>query len=195
MLKYFWPNVWGQKKKKNPSPFVLLAKHVLISYSKVFSTSLTDMSLKVEKNSRIFRSRSVVSVGSGYALRAWKILDFEFPRYFNIAILATKTALKHQWKSSITLANPIANIIVKTKLNWRKNRLLSRSTHNWTRSVFFYWMRMGATAQCSLSQTQRDLTFDVQKDCKYKKGWWLGNNNLSFIKTYKSYLRSFISGL
>ena len=155
LIKKCW-NIFGQmyegkkkRKKKKTSPFVLLAKHVLISYSKVFSTSLTDMSLKVEKNSRIFRSRSVMSVGSGYALRAWKILDFGFPRYFNIAILATKTALKHQWKSSITLANPIANIIVKTKLTWRKNRLLSRSTHNWTQSVFFYWMRMGAGAQCS----------------------------------------------
>lgn len=38
-----------KRKKKKPSPFVLLAKHVLIPYSKVFSTSLTDMSLKVEK--------------------------------------------------------------------------------------------------------------------------------------------------
>ena len=35
-------------------------------------------------------------VKSGGILRAWKILDFELPRHFNIAILETKTALKHQ---------------------------------------------------------------------------------------------------
>lgn len=55
---------------------------------------------------------------------------------FNIAILATKTALKHHWKSSITLANTIANIMVNTRLYWNKNRLL-RSTHNWTQWAFF----------------------------------------------------------
>ena len=54
------------------------------------------MNLEVEKNSGIFGGRGVMRVGSRKALRASKFLDFELLRHFNIAILATKTALKHQ---------------------------------------------------------------------------------------------------
>ena len=46
------------------------------------------------KNQRHFLGRSVTRVESGVALRAWEILDFELHRHFDIAILATKTALK-----------------------------------------------------------------------------------------------------
>ena len=38
----------------------------------------------------IFQGCSVILVGSGGAVRAWKILDFEFPKHFNIAIQANK---------------------------------------------------------------------------------------------------------
>ena len=66
------------RAKKKSSPFILLAKHVLISYSQVFSISLSGMGLKVHKNSGIFRNCRVMRVGCGCALRASKILDFEF---------------------------------------------------------------------------------------------------------------------
>ena len=58
------------------------------------------------KKQRIFRGHVLCIWGSGVALRAWKILDFELPRHFNIGILAAKIALKHQSKSFITPANP-----------------------------------------------------------------------------------------
>lgn len=58
-----------------------------------FHFETSGISLEVQKNSGIFRGRSATHLGSGGALRAWKIFDFELPRYFNVAILATKTAL------------------------------------------------------------------------------------------------------
>ena len=45
-------------------------------------------------------------VESGDALRTWKFLDFNLQRHRNIAILASRTALKHQWKSSRAFLNP-----------------------------------------------------------------------------------------
>lgn len=43
-------------------------------------------------------------MGSGDAVKAWKVLDFVVPRLFKIAIMAPKIALK-QSKSFITLAD------------------------------------------------------------------------------------------
>ena len=64
----------------------------------------TDLSLVVGKDGRIFRGHRVMYVGSGDALKAWKVLDFVVPRLFNIAIMTPKIALK-QSKSFITLAD------------------------------------------------------------------------------------------
>ena len=51
------------------------------------------------KNHRQFsvplRGCSVIYVGSGGALTVWTIFDFELPKHFKIAIVATITALKH----------------------------------------------------------------------------------------------------
>lgn len=52
-------------------------------------------------------------VGSESALEAWKTWDLDFLRYFNVAILTTKTGLKHQGQSSIT-QQITANILIVT---------------------------------------------------------------------------------
>ena len=54
------------------------------------------MSLEVLNYSGIFQSCSVMHAGSEGALRAWKMLEFKLPRHLSIAVLATKTALKHK---------------------------------------------------------------------------------------------------
>lgn len=43
-----------------------------------------------------------MQVRSGVAVRAWKVLDFALLRLFDIAILATRTVLKHLPKPYIT---------------------------------------------------------------------------------------------
>ena len=42
-----------------------------------------------------FSSSQSYTVGSGGAVRVWRMLDFKYPEYFNVAILAPKIAGKH----------------------------------------------------------------------------------------------------
>ena len=53
------------------------------------------MSLMVKKTT-IFRGSRDAKVGSGRTIGALKMLGFKFPRHFNIATLARRSALKHQ---------------------------------------------------------------------------------------------------
>ena len=66
-------------------------------------------------------------VASGGTLIAWKILDFELPRNFSIAILATKTVLC-QLKSSITLENyrrtPVLNFIYIDRVRFNLSKMI-----------------------------------------------------------------------
>ena len=61
-----------------------------------FHFEISNMSQEVQKTGGIFQAPFVQHIGSGGALTAWKILDFELPRHFNIAVLAncSKTSVK-----------------------------------------------------------------------------------------------------
>ena len=93
-----------------------------------------DLSLDVQKNSRICHQyqhrwsyqrlyqesnlsqpQYIVHVGSWASLKASRNCDFENSWNYNIAVLATKTARKHQWKSFITL---VKGFIVTIEINW-----------------------------------------------------------------------------
>ena len=74
------------------------------------------------KISRTFQGCSVMHVGSEGALTVWIILDFQLPRNFNVTLLATKIAPKHQWKS------------FKTHF--------SEVNTQWNPFSIFQWMRM-----------------------------------------------------
>ena len=82
--------------------------------------------------------------------------DFELPRHFNIAIQAAKTALKHQWKSSTTLANPRKhhwNCIYKE----RKTNCSLSSMQNWTHSVFSFSLDENGSCCTSLGYVTKHL--------------------------------------
>lgn len=64
------------------------------------------MSLEVQKTAEILKTAVIHMWDLEVLYESEKLWDFELPRHFSIAILATKTALKHQLKSPLTLANP-----------------------------------------------------------------------------------------
>lgn len=91
-------------------------------------------------------------VESGCALWAFfqdlKKLDFKLCRHFNIAVLATKTALKRQWTLSITLMNPKkhdywSSLILKQK----QTALWGRRASESNQYFLFCWMRSSGNAQ------------------------------------------------
>ena len=57
----------------------------------------------------------------------------------------------------------------------------SRGTTEPSEHFLSYWIRMGATTQCSWTQTRGDVIFVVKEYRKYKLCWWLGNNKFSFV--------------
>ena len=69
-------------------------------------------------------------MGSGEALKAWKILDFELPRHFNIGILPTKTALKTSVKIINNTCGPPKTSLLKLIHIERKTGCYLRSTQN-----------------------------------------------------------------
>ena len=70
----------------------MIAKIILF-----FHFEIPNMSQEEQKTSEIFQASFVPHVGSGGALTAWKILDFELSRHFNVAILANCS------KTSVTI--------------------------------------------------------------------------------------------
>ena len=82
------------------------------------------------KKQRIFRGHVLCIWGSGVALRAWKTLDFELPRHFNIGILAAKIALKHQSKIIHNTCEPKKTSLLKLIYIEGKTDYSLRSTHN-----------------------------------------------------------------
>ena len=78
-------------------------------------------------------------VESGDALRTWKSLDFNLQRHSNIAILASRTALKHQWKSSRAFLNPRKHTI-QTHLYWREKKLLPDVNTRLNPSIVFFFV-------------------------------------------------------
>ena len=79
---------------------------------------------------------------------AGEILDFELPRHFNITILGTKIAGKHQWKFFMRLADLQEPHSWNSFISNEKQIILwGWVTIEFILYIFFYWMRMGDAAQ------------------------------------------------
>ena len=107
---------------------------------------LTVRSLEVQKNSEIFQGCSVILVGSGGAVRAWKILDFEFPKHFNIAIQANKM-LWHTVKINYDTRKLQKTSLLKLICTDGKAEFYVRGTLNWTQ---FFWILDENVCRCKI---------------------------------------------
>lgn len=81
-----------------------------------------------------FSRPRAMQVGSWGPLRAWKILDFELPRHFNAAILASKTSLRSVKIIQNTCETEKIPLLKLIYTDWKTDYTL-RSMHNWTHSV------------------------------------------------------------
>lgn len=161
----------------------------------------------MKKKRQNFWVSSVMQVGFGTAVRDWQISDSELCRHIIIAILAQKIALKHQWISFITLADPV------NYCHWSsfiytagKNRLL------WTWPIIepIYlsslllddnmcaaqvgYMLASALHTCEPQAWGEDVTLPLQRQQKYRKPWCMRNCIFYPLFTTKSFTQSCCQG-